>query len=729
MNGFPEASSPWFQMFWIGCYLSALGCFAFGVNRGHHHGWRAGLGQVVLFAFLVGFYFLLESFGEVRIPFYVYFPDYPDWLTPIHYPAFLVPDFSARPLVRACQKLVTEYEPRLPVSIPLMEASLTYAALWTARFLGVRPILQPMVGGLAPLLADSVIDPILTTSFNCPQAGESPHLVSGSFGLWKWHALPDGDRDALGPDWFGIPLINYAIWFAGPVMMMALINLGGTALTAWKAGTWRTTFAFRRLHWPSQSETFSALAIVVCVATVVVVCVSPDLTRLPPPIQRGLFYGTVTLCFGYFVRGVMDAERGERVHVGIVLPQLFFLVFPVAYLLGSGLFRPQPELLLTAAVFVPLGMLFCWSPYGAVISTYRRVVSSLDGYLRLRYLSYSSLMLFLGAASTAAEPSTPVLIGLLLVALGFNTHSFLVNDVFDLPVDRTQPRRQQDPQVRGDIPREWSVTIALALVPFLFLVTWTLGGGAGAHIALSAAFVFMAIYNFWGKRFAFPPVTDLIQGLAWGSLAIYGAELAGHRTTSMSWLVGAYGAGFMFLINGVHGGLRDLENDLRHDQRTTAIYFGAQPDGRGGAVGTRRLRVFAHVAHAALLVLSMLVLYVGWGTTDWLVRIMLPLTIAAGVASVFINQKVAAERADGRDFFVSLHLLVALLPLLLVAMPMLSPLMRVVVALTFFGSLMFVQPVLFLRDHFGGRGSPDSPSSDRGQRPASYPAELDARLG
>src|SRR6185436_11390460 len=154
------------------------------------------------------------------------------------------------------------------------------------------------------------------------------------------------------------------------------------------------------------------------------------------------------------------------------------------------------------------------------------------------------------------------------------------------------------------------------------------------------------------------------------------------------------------------------ENDLRHDQKTTAIYFGARPDGRGGAVGTRSLRVFAHVAHAALIVLSML-----------------PLTIAAGVASVFINQKVAAERADGRDFFVSLHLLVALLPLLLVAMPMLSPLMRVVVALTFFGSLMFVQPVLFLRDHFGGHGSGDSQSADRGQRPASYPAELDARLG
>jgi hypothetical protein len=35
------------------------------------------------------------------------------------------------------------------------------------------------------------------------------------------------------------------------------------------------------------------------------------------------------------------------------------------------------------------------------------------------------------------------------------------------------------------------------------------------------------------------------------------------------------------LVNGVHGGLRDLPNDLAHGSHTTAIQFGARPAGSG----------------------------------------------------------------------------------------------------------------------------------------------------
>ena len=702
MNGFAEASSPWFWVFWVGCCLSALGCFAFGLNWGRQHGPRAGLEQVGLFALIVAFFFGLESFGEVRIPFYVYSPDFPDSLTPIDFDRFR-PDFP--PPIRACQSMVNAYTARfplaLPLSIPLMEASLTFAALWTARLLGARPVVQPIVGGLAMLLADSVIDPILTTSFTCPTSGTGALQLSGTLGLWKWHGVPDApDRDALGPDWFGIPLVNYAIWFAGPVTLIALITLVQTLIEWWR-GDRSSPFDLRTLlRSPNRAKIIIGFAVVICISTGLIIFISPALTKLPVWTQRVLFYGAVLVSYGYLVDSVMQSPRNERVRVGIVFPQMFFLLLPVAYLLGTGLFRQQPALLLTAAFFVPLGLFVCWSPYGCAIKTYQRVVSRMDGYLRLRYLSYSSLLIFLGAASTAPTPSTPVLAALLFVALGFNTHSFLVNDVLDLRVDRTQPRRQHDPQVRGEIPPEYSVTIALVLVPLIFLVTWLLDGGRRAHAALLAALACMAIYNVWGKRFPLPPVTDLIQGIAWGSLAIYGAELAGGRTTAMTWLVAAYGAGFMFLINGVHGGLRDLENDLRHEQRTTAIYFGAQPDGKGGAVSTRSLRVFGIAAHAALMLVLVSLASVAWSTADRLIWVTVPATIAAGVASVLVNQQVVAERSDDRDVFVTFHLLVALLPLVAVAMPVLSPLMRVVVTVTFFGSILFVQPVPYLRSQF-----------------------------
>ena len=59
------ATGPWVVAFMIGCYASAALCLLFGVS-----GWlrKNDATQLVLFV-LLGFFFFLESFGEIRIPF------------------------------------------------------------------------------------------------------------------------------------------------------------------------------------------------------------------------------------------------------------------------------------------------------------------------------------------------------------------------------------------------------------------------------------------------------------------------------------------------------------------------------------------------------------------------------------------------------------------------------------------------------------------------------------
>src|SRR6185295_17007594 len=98
----------------------------------------------------------------------------------------------------------------------------------------------------------------------------------------------------------------------------------------------------------------------------------------------------------------------------------------------------------------------------------------------------------------------------------------------------------------------------------------------------------------------FPPATDMIQGLGWGTLALMGALVGGGRLSWLAVLAAAHGCGFLFLINGVHGGLRDLGNDLACGMRTTAIYFGAQPLASGGARSSRALQTFAWLAWTLL---------------------------------------------------------------------------------------------------------------------------------
>src|SRR4029077_10201067 len=62
----------------------------------------------------------------------------------------------------------------------------------------------------------------------------------------------------------------------------------------------------------------------------------------------------------------------------------------------------------------------------------------------------------------------------------------------------------------------------------------------------------------------------------------------------------AYGATFIFLINGVHGGLRDLVNDLRCGMATTASFLGARPRPDGQAESPPALQVFAWLAFSGI---------------------------------------------------------------------------------------------------------------------------------
>ena len=130
--------------------------------------------------------------------------------------------------------------------------------------------------------------------------------------------------------------------------------------------------------------------------------------------------------------------------------------------------------------------------------------------------------------------------------------------------------------------------------------------------AIGTAFALSIVYDKWGKMCPVPPLTDLVQGLAWGSLAVFAALAASPkvglldiRERTLPLL--AFGVGFIFLINGVHGGLRDLWNDLTHHRKTTAIFLGAKPawEGPGApAESSWGVVVFAFAVHVAMFVPS-----------------------------------------------------------------------------------------------------------------------------
>lgn len=235
-------------------------------------------------------------------------------------------------------------------------------------------------------------------------------------------------------------------------------------------------------------------------------------------------------------------------------------------------------------------------------------LTAVDKLIRLHFLGFSWMLVLLGAASVGETLRLPILGVLLAVGLSFHIYAYVLNDVVDLPVDRTQPSRAGDPLVRGDL-RPWqALALALVQIPLAVGLVLVPADGPAPAATLLAGFFFMGLYDIWGKRCAVPPATDLAQGLGWASLVLCGAFLVGEPT-ALTWVAFLYGAGFILLINGVHGGLRDLANDLATGCRTTAIFFGCRPtpgDGSEAPVRvTRGLRLFAAAVQAGLVVVSL----------------------------------------------------------------------------------------------------------------------------
>jgi 4-hydroxybenzoate polyprenyltransferase len=293
-------------------------------------------------------------------------------------------------------------------------------------------------------------------------------------------------------------------------------------------------------------------------------------------------------------------------------------------------------------------------------------LSTFHGLYRLgRFSALSfSLMLPLLGASTADLPRTAPwrLAGLLAVGLVFHIFAYVLNDVIDLPLDCTEPLRADSPMVLGLVRRSDALVLALVQVPLVFLVHAWLGGGIAAALALLCALGLMAIYDVFGKRIAFPPLSDAVQGLAWAALAAYGTFASGGILTGRSGVLLALVFVYVLMINGVHGGLRDLVNDAHHGARTTALFLG------GGGVGLERLAiprgllVYALALQGLLLGISLLWLWrysaneSGWAAQG------LPASVVACHLLLFVLLR-RALAASGKAAFIRagiLHLFLSL---------------------------------------------------------------------
>lgn len=298
-------------------------------------------------------------------------------------------------------------------------------------------------------------------------------------------------------------------------------------------------------------------------------------------------------------------------------------------------------------------------------------------FSRFSALGATAALPLLGAGSVTARLPHRRATGLLAVATAFHLFAYLHNDVCDLDLDRTQPRRRHYPLVRGAVKPEVALGLATACAPLAFaLHAWLVAPDARAPARsdaatnLAAAFGALAIYNRWGKVCPVPPLTDLVQALGWAALLRYGALATGRAPTALTRLLMAYEVLLILMVNGIHGALRDLENDAARGARTTALFFGARLEDGGRLRLSPALLIYALTLQAVLLALPL-----GYAVARAGERRGASGVVTLAAATVFTLARLArgGQASDGAGMA---HLVLLLsMPVALVA-PRLAPLPR-----------------------------------------------------
>jgi 4-hydroxybenzoate polyprenyltransferase len=99
------------------------------------------------------------------------------------------------------------------------------------------------------------------------------------------------------------------------------------------------------------------------------------------------------------------------------------------------------------------------------------------GYLLVvrftRFPAYclTAILPLLGGVSASSQLTAFRIAVVLVVAGCFHIFAYVLNDVIDLPVDRTQSLRQRDPLVSGIISPRRALGIALVQIPLALALT------------------------------------------------------------------------------------------------------------------------------------------------------------------------------------------------------------------------------------------------------------------
>lgn len=342
-------SNAWYLLFSAIVYLSAALCIVAVLRHWKQHGPAFALCELFTFLLFVVIYWLFESWATYILPYYKYGVFW-DRVPFFDWSIFATQPWMPAPYFDPICKIWPDQENGISLSVPVMEAALTYAAMWTARLLApTLPLLQPFLAGLAMLAIDLFLDPVSATRHDCRST--PPSLIGSGLGFWDWQV-----HDGLAAWWFDIPIFNFAAWYAAPIAAVGL-----ALLLKWLCAYIRWVRAGRPPGEEPDPEAGALFAIIASAYGFLFLFApsNPSSNWMKVLAMVLTLLGSLYQVWvhrSYFVRN--NAWRLE-----LVLPPLLVYAFALVALLLSGVVSFLLLLLVVGLVLTALGVYYAVSPY------------------------------------------------------------------------------------------------------------------------------------------------------------------------------------------------------------------------------------------------------------------------------------------------------------------------------------------------------------------------------
>jgi len=197
---------------------------------------------------------------------------------------------------------------------------------------------------------------------------------------------------------------------------------------------------------------------------------------------------------------------------------------------------------------------------------------------RLFNMGLTGVAPVLGAFSMYSIDSLSLVKLFLLFLIGCLSHAygFVLNDIFDVPVDRLSKDLSLRPLVNGSITFRRATIFAFGCLILSFLLTMFFYTSQSQYLiivfVLIIAYLLATVYNALSKKY---PGMDLFVASAVFFLILFGAATVG-TPTRLAWTVALIGGLQVLFMNMINGAIKDIDHDKDGSAHTLAIWLGAK---------------------------------------------------------------------------------------------------------------------------------------------------------